>query len=309
MKNNVTTLLLLILFVTGGTSPAAEDLKTYYERQKQEIAPFFEPPRLGSEITFQLASGQHRTGILMKLDAGSILVMMDGRTVPYIRMALQESSRAEFFTEDYAHAKALEMTRMYKQQLQTEQRAAEAAGIHRGSLRVSAGTDKDTNKTVESEESKNKQGRMITQETETRTYSQVQKLQIEIDNSTTHPDTYTLDWYFFCESVNEGKKQAGKGGKGSDSQGEDERIQVHQKGSQKIEVDSRSRRTVNISSEAFIVEKIELSYDESRRNKNPKVSGKENAGWLVVLKYGGEVLDKKASAKSYLDEGFVAGLR
>jgi hypothetical protein len=94
-----------------------EDLKAYYEQQKAEIAPSFKAPQLGSEITISLAAGQKRTGILMKLNDSEVSLMTDAGSVHYKKSALHEISRASLFADDFAHAKAMERTREYKQQV------------------------------------------------------------------------------------------------------------------------------------------------------------------------------------------------
>ena len=139
----------MILVWVSSSVFAAEDLKSYYEKQKAEIAPAFVAPSLGSEVRLKLSGGQVRSGILMKLSASSISVMTDSGMVDYKRSVLHESSRADFFVEDFAHVKAIEKTQEYKKQLNMTEAAKQAANIHEGSLYVSAKIDKSENKEVE----------------------------------------------------------------------------------------------------------------------------------------------------------------
>ena len=121
--------LTLIFIVTACTSHASDDLKAYYEKQKSEIALTFRPPQLGSQVTIRTAAGQSARAFSMKLDVASISLMTETGNVSYKRLALQESSRALFFAKDFAHVKALGMTRLYKNNLHKENVADQAAGV------------------------------------------------------------------------------------------------------------------------------------------------------------------------------------
>jgi hypothetical protein len=286
------TVSLLVISMISPVAGAADDLKAFYEKQKAEIAPTFVAPQLGSEVNIKLAAGQPRSGILMKLTADSIALMTDTGMVTYKRTVLHESSRAIFFAEDYAHVKALEKTREYKQQLYMENMAETAANMHEGRISVSAKVDKSSDKEIEENEQENeKTGDSRTTTITTRTYTDIQNLQITISNNTTHPDTYTLAWYFFGKSV------------------ESDTVRVHDSGTRKVTVGGRKREQEKVSSNAYVVEKVARTSTSSNSNSSGDAriseSGEENAGWLVLLKYGNEIMDKKASAKTYMSEEWL----
>jgi hypothetical protein len=289
---------LMILLAAGLlTLPAlANNLKAYYEQQKAEIAPTFQPPELGSEVSVKTVSSQQRTGILMKLNSDSLSLMTDTETLTYKRTALHQSSRITFFAEDYAHEKALEKTREYQQQVHQEKLDKEQANAHEARINVSAKVEKSSDKEVEKDERKNKKtGSTTTTTTTTRTFSEIQNLQITIANNTTHPDTYTLEWYFFAEPVAGGKTT------------------THDSGSRTVTVEARSRVQETASSDKFVSEKVstERSSSAGGSTSDPKTTekGKKNAGWVVLLKYKDELLDQKASSRKFLEEEWISRLK
>lgn len=303
---NLMKMALVLVAAVCLSATAADDLKTYYEKQKAEIAPTFTAPQLGSQVTVKTAGGQTRTGILMKLDTASLMLMTDSGNVSFKRMALHETSRARFFAEDYAHVKALEKTKLYKDDLHKENLAEEAAGIHAGTLYVSAKVDKDSDKNVEKKENENKKtGKKQESSITTRTYSETQVLNIGVANSTTHSDSYTVDYFFFYKTVTDKDSKRKKKEKEPEAEVKEyKNVRLLDKGTKRITVDARRRETFSISSEACVVEKIETTGSNGYTNSRGP-SGKESAGYLVLLKYGSEILDKKASAKSYLDDEWV----
>lgn len=286
-------------------------LKAYYEQQKAEIAPTFVAPALGSGVKIELASGQPRIGILMKIGDGEITVMSEsGDTVVYKRQAMKGSTRAQFFAEDYAHLKALEKTREYKEQLFSENMAEEAANTHEGSLSVSAKVEKSSDKTVDKEEKEvKKSGEMREYVTTTKSSIEIQKLNITVSNPTTHPDTYTLEYLFFSEPVAKGQP-ARKPKKGEEAPAEENvGIKLKDKSAKKITVPARGRQSITLASEPFKVDKVQVAVDGRTGNNAPRESGEESAGYIVILKHGTRVLDMKASAKSYLKEEWLRKFR
>ena len=267
-----------------------EEIKAYYEQQKKEIATTFTAPRLGSEVTLRIASGSTRTGILMKLTDDSLSVLTDKGAVVYNRSMLHDSTCALFFAEDYAHEKALERTKEFRRQLQLDELAEYHADLHEGRIAVSAKAQKSSDKYVEEDERETNSGDTITTITTTRTFRETQKLTIRIANNTVHPDTYTLKWCFIGKSIP------------SDAQ------QVHDSGSKQVMVEGRNQKVESITSEPFIVERVEINRQNSGGNSGDArimESGQEGNGWLVVLKYGNDVLDAKASSSSFLSEEWM----
>jgi len=283
-------------------------LRQYYEKQKAELARTFVAPQLGAEVKVALASGQPRTGLLMKVGEDEITVLSEsGDTVVYKRHAMKESTRAQFFAEDHAQMKALEKTRAYKNHLLSENLAAENAHTHEGSLSVSAKVEKSSDKTKDVAENKSKRTGEKRQTTKvTRTSTEVQTLVVTVSNPITHPDTYTLEHYFFSEPVSKGQRNPGRGKKAS--VGENDGITLKAKGSQIVSVPARGRQSVQIQSEPFQVVKVETSTD-GYSHREPRETGEESAGYIVILKHGTRVLDMKASAKSYLNEEWLRKFR
>jgi hypothetical protein len=307
--NTKRPVLLLFAIAALAIQARGDDLKAYYEQQKAEFVPTFVAPELGAEVSIKLAAGQTRKGILMKLTASELSLLADtGSTVTYRRTALHESSRAQYFAEDHAHAKALEKMREYRQQLHNEDIAEQQANIHDGRISVTAKVDKDSDKDVDEDERDNeKTGNTTTTTTTTKTYTDIQNLKITIANNATHPDTYTLEWYFFGKAM-EKTTSSGRGDK-VDKKPLERKTALHDSGTKRITVDGRKRRMEEVSSKAFVVEKITVDRvsSNSSNSQDPRVteSGKENAGWLVLLKYGDAILDRKASSKSYLTEEWL----
>lgn len=287
-------LVLLVSLFAGGTL-WADDLKEYFERKKKEFLPTFKAPQLGSEVTLRLAGGQRRTGILMKLSTSSISLMTDSGMVEYKRLALHESSRAVFFADDHAHAKALGATREHKRQLQVESIQEEQAGLHEGRISVSSKVEKESEKEEEEDERELKSGDTLTTTTITKTETRIQKLKVTVANNTTHPDTYTLEWYFLSEPI--------IGGKAS----------IHDSGTRRITVDARKRTVVDLASEPFVIEETTVIRENSGygRQTDPRISesGKKIAGYVVFLKHGSDLLDKKASSSVYLSDEWIGRFR
>jgi hypothetical protein len=270
----------------------SEDLKAYYEQQKAELIPAFKAPQLGSELTLRLAAGQTRTGILMKLTDHDVSLMTDAGSVTYKKTALHESSRAQLFADDFAHIQALERTRAYKQKLHTEHLEKQQTGIHDGRISITSKVEKDSEKEVEEDEKENENtGDTLTTTTTTKTRTEIQKLAVTLSNNTTHPDIYTLEWYFYAKSLVA------------------EQTSLHDSGTEKISVGAKQRERFDITSKTYTTTEVTVDRESSNsgNTKDPSVthSGTENAGYLVLLKYGDEILDKKSSSKSFLTDEWI----
>lgn len=279
------------IFVCPGAT-RADDLKDYYERQKAEVMPSFKAPEPGSEITIVLMAGQKRTGILMKLNAEEVEIMADAGSLTYRRGALHESTRTQLFAEDYANAIAIERTRAYKQELLSQQLQEEQGGLHEGSISVTSKVDKTFDKAEENDEKENKQtGDTITITTTTKTTKETQQLAVTVANTTTHSDTYTLAWYFFAEPLADGHAT------------------VHDSDSATITVEARKRIRHNIVSKPFTIVETAVQRENPTysHTQDPTItkSGQENAGYLVLLKYGDAILDAKASSSTYLSQEWL----
>ncbi|VGO12857.1 hypothetical protein PDESU_01411 [Pontiella desulfatans] len=311
-QNLKQTLLLIIALATLAASSMAEDLRAYYEKQKAEFAPLFNAPALGTEVSFKMLSGQERKGILMKLAEDELSVMNEtGTTVSIKRTALHESARAVFFAEDFAHVMALEKTQEYKQQLHIEGVAEEQANTHDGRISVIVKSDKSVDKDTEEDENENeKTGATTTTTTTTRSQTEVVNLRVTVANNTTHSDTYTLEWYFFGESV---VKMNSRNGEKTDEEKAAGKVTIFDGGTRKVTVGARARNQETIASKAFVVEKVTVETERSNSDHSgdPRVteSGTESAGWLVLLKYGGTIMDKKASSRKFMEDEWMGQLR
>lgn len=298
--------ILLVALILAISSFAADDLKSYYEKQKAEILPTFSAPQLGSQVTIKITNGQTRTGILMKLSADSLSLMSDtGATMDYKRTALHETSRAQFFAGDFAHIKALELTKEYKDKLHAGYVAEKEAGVHDGRITVTAKSEKENDKEVEKEERENKNtGEKRVYTTTTRTYQDVINLKVNVANFATHADSFTVKYCFFGQRVSKGERNNNKKNKDTDEI-KPGTLSLKSEGVKKVSVDPRGRKTVDIKSEPFVITKTELDTGTGYTNRDPAVKGEESAGWLVILMYGDRVLDTQASHKSYLSESWI----
>ncbi len=301
MMKQLITISLLLLAVAA---TASDELRQYYEQQKKEIAQTFQAPELGSEVSIRLANGQPRTGILMKLEANSLSLLTDSGSVNYKRTALHKTSRAQFFAEDYAETLAVEKTREYKLKLQQEIIAQKEADTHAATLSVTSGTEKSSDKDVEKSAKENKDGSTTTTTVKTRTESEIQNLKVTIANTTSHPDTYTLEWYFFSKALPKSSKKNKPAPK--------TKIVVHDSGSRRVIIGARKRVQEQIASKAFEIKKTATTRFKSTSNRTPdpsiSESGVENEGWLVRLKYGDELLDQKASAQKFIETAWISQL-
>ncbi len=270
----------------------ADDLKTYFEQQKAEIAPTFQPPALGNDITLTTTAGQKRNGILIKLTDDAVSLMTDSGLKVYKRNTLHDSTRERLFAEDYAHAKAIEKTRKYKQQLHLENIKEMQAGAHDGRIAVTSKLDKKSDKAVEKDERENENtGETTTKITTTKTQTATQKLTVTITNNTTHPDTYTLKWFILAQSVSGGAPK------------------IHDKGSDTVLVDARKRVRHEVTAEEIVATEVTTERESSNgySGQDPQVNarGSEPAGYVVLLTHGSTILDKKASSKTYLTDDWL----
>jgi hypothetical protein len=225
----------------------------------------------------------------MKLNHTEVSLMTDAGSVIYKKTALHDSSRTLLFAEDYAHNKALERTRAYKQQLHAEGVKEQLAGTHAGSISVTSKVEKKSGKEID--EDKNDQTGTIRSTTTTKNKHETQKLTVKISNITTHPDTYTLAWAFFAKPITGGD------------------VSIHDNGSEDITVEARQRAQHAITAKMLTATEttIDQNSSNSKNPKDPKVkkSGQKPAGYVVVLKHGDTVLDKKASSSTYLSDGWL----
>lgn len=278
MKKTVLCGLLVSVCVMAG-SAQSEDLKAYYEKQKAEIAPTFTAPAIGAEITITLVDGQAHTGVIKQLTEIGVQILSDETYVTCKKRELSEASCVQLFAEDYAHAMAIKRTRAYKRG------HAERVHLntHKGSLSVKSSTQRASDLSQDKTEKTKESGGSM--ETESTAFSRVNRLTMSIVNRTTHPDTYTLVWYFFVQEI------------GTDN------VAIHNSESEEIRMEGRQKITRKVMSKPYDSSKVTKSWIScpTCSTSDTKTTGLEEQGYLVLLMCGDEILDKKASSKRYLN--------
>lgn len=177
--------------------------------------------------------------------------------------------------------------------------AEEQANLHEASLAVSAKVEKSSESESENEDKKSKNsGEINTTTTTTKTRTEVQRLKATITNATTHPDTYTVEWFFLGKAVK------------TDDKADESPTTIHSTDSKKVTVEARKRTFVDIASDPFVIQKIETNRSSGYSgDARIKESGVENEGWIVRLKYGSEILDQKASSSIFASDEWTSKLR
>ncbi len=266
------------MLAASAQSPA--ELKAYYEKQKVEIAKNFTGPELKSEITVVLKNGEGKTGVLRQLSDNGVQLLAGGTLVTYRKRHLNEATCAQLFAEEYAHAEAIRRTRAYKRG--HTKRVQDTA--HKGSLSVRSKVKETRDQKTEVKEIE--EG---TWNIETKDFTRVQNLKVTVVNRTSHPDTYSLEWYFFVKDK-----------KGS-------RVTIHSKGSKEITLKGRQKGTHEVASKEYASQKLARGWVAccGMSADYEDVTGVDVEGYLVVLKCGNEVLARDASAKRYLDPDWI----
>ncbi len=279
-KNTILCTVLAGFWMLAAPAQSEEDLKAYYEKQKAEIEKNFTGPELKSKITIVLKDGEEKTGVLRQLSDNGVQLLVDGALVTYRKRELDEASCAKLFAEEYAHAEAIKRTRAYKR----GSAARKQRNTHKGGLSVNATTKRSSDLSHDSEARGSS-----SMDTEEKMYSKIQKLTISVANRTTHPDTYSLKWYFFVQQI------------GTDN------VAIHSSGSEEIELEGRQKVEHKVASKVYDSKKVTKSWNScpTCSTSETKVTGSEGQGYLVLLKCGDEILDKKASSKRYLNPDWV----
>ena len=259
----------------------AEDLRTYYEQQKLELAKTFVAPEAGAEITLVLLDGEEKSGVIRHLSETGVQILSDNALVTFRKHELDEASCAQLFADEYAHVEAIKRTRAHKQgsAVRTQR------NTHQGKLSVLTEVERDGTRDVKNKDHTDG----ATTETETKTQTEVRNLKISVANRMAHPDTYTVKWYFFAQDMNK------------------DSIYIQSRGSKEIQLKGREQVKHTISSEGCTTKKVARNYTAccGKSTSSEKKSGVMERGYLVVLKCGDEVLSREASSKHYLDPDWV----
>lgn len=277
---------LAVCFLTwAALAQPKEELKAYYEKQKEELAPTFVAPETGSEIMVVLLDGEERTGTLRQLTDNGIQLLSDGALVTFRKRELTEGTCAKLFAEDYAHAEAIKRTHAYKRGHSA--RVLEKA--HKGTLSGRVKMERDSSRNTEIEESEDG-----TWTIDTKDYVSTQNLTATLANKTTHPDTFTLKWYFFVQTK-DGKKN----------------IRIHSRGSKEFKLEGGQKIQHKIVSEEYALKKVSRGWVAccGKSEDHENVTGEEEKGYLLVLKCDDEILARDASSKRYLHPDWVRLLR
>ena len=165
---------------------------------------------------------------------------------------------------------------------------------HAGRLSVICKVEKDSDRNEEETERPNRiTGDIVIITTCTKTKSETPALAVTISNNTTHPDAFTLEWYSYATLP---------GGKN---------IITNDSGSENITVAARGRCKESITPRTMTLTEttVEIEYANGDVS-DPKITetGRIYAGYLMLLKHGDTILDKKASSKNYLTDQWIAGL-
>lgn len=160
---------------------------------------------------------------------------------------------------------------------------------HKASLSVEAKTTQDRENKQSVEEKENASvATIIDTETETCT------LEIEVENRSEQSDTYTVQWFFIS------KKSIGKG---------DESLVVFSPGKAQMIIDGGSSDKKTIESAPFIytiktIDRAGRSYSGSTATQTR--GGNSYAGYIVLVKAGGEVLQQKSNSSRFLTDEWIA---
>ena len=270
----------LLGFLMLAMPAQAEDLRAYYEQQKLELAKTFVAPEAGTEITLVLLDGEEKSGVIRHLSETGVQLLSDNALVTIRKHELDEATCAQLFAEEYAHIEAIKRTRAYKRG--ASERVQK--NTHKAALSVSP-----TNKRTSSNETENKEVEEGSWNIETKTRNMVKTLTVSISNRTSHPDTYSLKWYFFVQKVGE------------------DNVSIHHSGSERIELEGRQNVKRSIASKEYSTKTTTRNWTAccGKSSSSQKKKGIEERGYLVVLKCGDEVVARDASAERYLDPDWI----
>ncbi|MCF7847924.1 MAG: hypothetical protein K9M45_03660 [Kiritimatiellales bacterium] len=270
------------------------DLRQYYEEQKAELLKEFNAPEDGSEISLKLTTGNIRTGTLALLTPDTVTIQMKVGPVTYSRMMLDSFTRTQLFAADYAEYNAIARTRALKNKQEGNPRQIGEARLHAARVSIKDSIEKSNNKdeTVDTKGSTE-----IT--TETKTKTETCTLEITVANMSANEDTFALEWYFVKTPITDD-------GDGDPEPGD--------KGSTEITIPGNKKAEHTATSLDFTF--TELSVERENPNatsdsSGPTVtkSGDEYKGYVVFVKHGDEILDKKSSTKTFLTDEWLEKLK
>lgn len=161
--------------------------------------------------------------------------------------------------------------------------------IHKASLSVEEKTTQDRDKKQSVDEKDNATVTTIV-DTETETCT----LEIEVENRSEQRDTYMVQWFFLS------KKSAGKG---------DESLVIFGSGKTQMAIDGGSSSKKKIESAPFIytIKTIDRTIRAHNGGNATQTRGGDSyAGYVVLVKAGGEILQQESNSSRFLTDEWIA---
>ena len=169
----------------------------------------------------------------------------------------------------------------------------QAMQVHRGIVIAKVKVKKESDKTKETSEQVKRAKTVVTTTTQ-RIEEETQHLSISVANTGPKRDMFKLCWYFLCRPQDGGA------------------IRIYDKGSKAISLSSRERvsHTVVAKKISVVEQTVERENEDNGRCSDPveSVRGDKAKGYLVLLKHGDTILDKKSSSKEFLNEQWLSRL-
>lgn len=173
----------------------------------------------------------------------------------------------------------------HAEQRQAERDAQDAEPLQKGSITVALNVEKQYEVKKEKEGKKNGEGHEIITATTRDICSEIPELTVTVLNTTEHSGSCSLEWYYLAKAA----------------EGDD--ISLHESGCEKITVEpfSRQKQIIDVKK----LEAIKTTVQRGTGAARISFSGRESAGYVVVLKCGDTVVDRKASSEEYLSEQWI----
>ena len=166
-----------------------------------------------------------------------------------------------------------------------------AEQIHRASLSVKAETERTRDKTKVVDEKENSTVTTVS-DIETETCA----LELEVSNTADRNDTYQLEWYFIS------KKTSASG---------DDGLVIFDHGKSPITLDAGASTVKKAESKPFIftiknVESENKAFSRGTGMQRQTRSGDEYAGYIVLVRIDGEVIEKESNSSQFLKDEWLA---
>lgn len=305
IQHLILVLIIGTLVCADAFADARSEALAFYRERKKELIGTFTPPEKGTDITVTLKSGITKTGKIASLTKQMLTIEGDDLTFTTLsKDDLAPESQQILFAAEYADAKAKEEAREYAQELRKKNAAKrkEENRVREATLRVSYDVDKGKpEKDEQSEEYDHSNGETYERSVTVKTTSETPTLKIIASNKTKHEDEFTLEWYFILKPVQQGRK-------GDPA--------CFEKGSETIKLGPGQQINRTITAKKILKETEVEQYDErdderdnaqekKRKGKNKdkkRSSGDVAEGYVVLIKHGDEIIDKKSNENIYISD-------